>query len=177
MDRAEQIRQRLKEMASEVGPDASMLAQVKSVNEEQMTCDLYDDESGLDFFDVRLRPVLDGKKSVTMIPKIETWVLAIRIEDSDDWMIIATGEIEKLLISCDNVVINDGENGGLVNWPEAKQQLDKTNEVVNALVDAIANWPVTPNDGGAALKAYFATALGAKVVGNFNDLEDMKVKH
>jgi hypothetical protein len=92
-------------------------------------------------------------------------------------MLIAAGEFDKWLLSCDNVIINDGTNGGLVNWPAAKEQLDKTNEVVQALVDALKNWVVVPNDGGAALQAYATAQLAGKAIGDFDDLEDTKVKH
>jgi hypothetical protein len=44
---------------------------------------------------VRLRPVIDGKEGLTIYPKIDTWCLAIRIEEYEDWMAIAFGEIDK----------------------------------------------------------------------------------
>jgi len=177
MDKAEQIRQKLKKMASEAGPDVTLLAQVKSVDEASLTCDLYDDDSGLDFTDVRLQPVIDGNKSVVLIPKANTWALAVRVEDSDDWMVIACGEVDKWLLKCDQTIINDGLNGGLVNWPDAKEQLDKTNEVVSAIVSAITTWVPVPNDGGAAFKTALDAALIGKAVGMFEGLEDNKVKH
>lgn len=177
MDRQEQIRRRLKEMASEVAPLFSMLAEVKSVNAGNATVDLHDSDSGLDFFDVRLRPVLNGTKSLTIIPKQNTWALAVRLEDSEDWMVVAVGEMDQYLIDCEEVVINGGTNGGLVNWPNAKEQLDKTNEVVQAMMSAFSSWTPVPNDGGGALKTAMTSALSGKAVGVFTGLEDTKVKH
>lgn len=177
MDKQAQIRERLKEIMKGVAPEFSMLAQVKEVSEAEFTCTLYDEESTLEFFDVRLRPVLDGKECVTIMPKLDTWALAVRIEDSDEWMVVAVGEAQKIHIKCDEIVINGGTKGGLVNWPDAKTQLDKTNEVVQALVNALTNWTPIANDGGAALKTYASTQLAGKQVGNFANLEDTKVKH
>ncbi|WP_156101326.1 hypothetical protein [Flavobacterium gilvum] len=73
----------------------SNIAKVKSVDENKATC-ILEDEDGQEFFDVRLRPVLSGKKSFVLVPKVGSYVLAIRIEDDDDWMVIASDEIEKV---------------------------------------------------------------------------------
>lgn len=177
MEKSEQIRQRLKQMAMGVGPKCSLLGTVKSVNETERTCVIYDDDLDIDFEDVRLRPVLDGNDSLVLVPKINSWALAVRIEDEDEWMLIAAGEFEKVLITCENVVFNGGEKGGLVNWTEVKTELDKTNAVVNALKDALTNWVVVPGDGGAALKAFATGALAALTVGNFDNKVDDRVKH
>jgi hypothetical protein len=173
----EQIRQSLKKMASEVGPDHSLLAQVKSVDAENKLCDLYDDDSDLDFYDVRLQPVIDGKQSIVLVPKVDSWVLAVRLEGTDDWAIVWAEQLEKYIVECDNVEFNGGENGGLVNWPDAKAQLDKSNEVLGIIMNTLTTWTPIPNDGGAALKTAFSTAIAGKTLGSFEDLEDTKVKH
>jgi len=177
MTKEQQIRELLKNMAKEVGPECTLLAQVKSVDEAEQTCVLYDDDLEIDFTDVRLRPVLDGNTSLTLVPKVNTWALAVRIEGEDDWMIIAAGEFEKYLMVCDNVVFNGGEKGGLVNWPEVKAELDKTNALVNALKQSLTNWTPVPNDGGAALKIYATAQIGVLTTGDFNGKEDTRVKH
>ena len=92
----EQIRNGLQDLAKRFGPQVSNIAVVKSVNEDEGTCILID-EDGQKYVDVRLRPVLTGKQSFLQIPKIGTQVLAVRIEDDDSWMIIAHDETEKFL--------------------------------------------------------------------------------
>ena len=69
---------------------------MKSVDEENATCVLVDEDEQ-EFLDVRLRPVLTGKQSFLQIPKIGSFVLAVRIEDDDDWMVIAQDETDKFL--------------------------------------------------------------------------------
>ncbi|SNB26490.1 conserved hypothetical protein [Flavobacterium psychrophilum] len=105
----EQIRTRFEEMAKAHGPTVSNIAKVKSVNETKATC-ILEDEDGQEIQDVRLRPVLNGKKSFIQIPKVGTFVLAIRIEDDDDWMVIACDEIEKVVwfVGTTTFEINDG---------------------------------------------------------------------
>ena len=92
----EQIRNGLQELAKRFGPQVSNIATVKSVNENEATCVLID-EDGQEYVDVRLRPVLTGKQSFLQIPKVGTQVLAVRIEDDDAWMILAHDETEKFL--------------------------------------------------------------------------------
>ncbi len=92
----EQIRNRLEQMAKAHGPTVSNIAKVKSVDETNATC-ILEDEDGQEIPNVRLRPVLNGKKSFIQIPKVGTFVLAIRIEDDDDWMVIGCDEIEKIV--------------------------------------------------------------------------------
>lgn len=91
----EQIRQGLRKMAKDDGPAVSNIAKVKSVDETKATCVLVD-EDGQEIFDVRLRPVLTGNRSFILVPKVGSYVLAVRVEDDDDWMVIAADEITKL---------------------------------------------------------------------------------
>lgn len=178
MEAQEQIRQRLRQMAGEVGPDYTMLGTAKSVDEDEKTCVLHDEESGLDYHDIRLRPVLDGKESHTLFPKVGTWVLAIRIEESDDWMAIAFGEIAKWTVSCEEVIFNDGDNGGMVIWPDTKQQLDLCKQFIQAIKD-VSSTPINePGNGSpSAYQAAINAAISSINVPDFENLEDDKVKH
>lgn len=92
----ENIREQLQQMAGSVGPAVSNIAKVKSVDESKATCTL-EDEDGQEILEVRLRPVLSGKKSFLQIPKVGSFVLAIRIEDDSDWMVISCDEVEKFV--------------------------------------------------------------------------------
>lgn len=177
MEKAEIIRRLLFDMSKGVGPAPTMLARVTSVSEAEKTCVLTDDQTDLPYEDVRLRPVLDATKSITLIPKVGTWALAVRIEDEDEWMVIAVGEADKILINSPEVIFNDGAKGGLVNWPDVKAELDKTNQVLSALVQALTGWTPIAGDGGGALKTYATAQLAGKAVGNYNGKEDLTVKH
>lgn len=92
----EQLREGFAQLAKRFGPAVSNIAAVKSVNEAEATCVLVDEDEQ-EYLDVRLRPVLTGKQSFLQVPKVGSFVLAIRIEDDDDWMIIAQDETEKFL--------------------------------------------------------------------------------
>jgi hypothetical protein len=91
----EHIREAFKKMAKDHGPAVSNIAKVKSVDEQNATC-ILSDEDGQEIFDVRLRPVLNGNKSFILVPKVGSYVLAVRVEDDDDWMVVGCDEITKV---------------------------------------------------------------------------------
>ncbi|MCU7615668.1 hypothetical protein NZ698_00540 [Chryseobacterium sp. PBS4-4] len=96
MTTAEQLRRGFDSYARSMAPPVSNIARVKSVDEEEGTCILID-EDDQEFLDVRLKPVLSENKSFLQIPKVGTFVLAVRVEDDDDWMVIACDEVDKFL--------------------------------------------------------------------------------
>ena len=146
----EQIRNRLEEMAKAHGPTVSNIAKVKSVNETKATC-ILEDEDGQEIQDVRLRPVLNGKKSFIQIPKVGTFVLAIRIEDDDDWMVIACDEFTKVKIQIGELkfeletegvrITNKGENLKTV----LNEFQDKFGELCEEVSKIVVSIGVTPN--------------------------------
>jgi predicted nucleic acid-binding Zn-ribbon protein len=100
----EQIRQALKDMAKDHGPAVSNIAKVKSVDESTALCVLIDEDEQ-EILNVRLRPVLSDKKSFILVPKVGSYVLAVRVEDDDDWMIIAADEVTKVGYYIENTII------------------------------------------------------------------------
>ncbi len=108
MDVNEQIRQSFRRLAGEVGPLNSILVQVVSVDEDEKTCEVIDDD--VTYYDVRLRPVINGKESITVYPKVNTWALMLRIEDDDAWQIVSVDEADKVSIKVGTteMVLNDG---------------------------------------------------------------------
>lgn len=97
----EQIRHSFYELAGNFGPAPTNIAKVKSIDEQNGTCVLID-EDDQEFLEVRLKPVLSENKSFIQIPKVGSYVLAIRVENDDDWMVIACDEVEKFLWTVGN---------------------------------------------------------------------------
>ncbi len=127
----EQIREKLKEIAKNDGPAVSNIATVQSVDETKATCVLVD-EDGQEIFDVRLRPVLTGKKSFILVPKLKSLVLAVRIEDDDDWMVIAADEIEKIGYYIGNTIVEIDATGFLF-----QKENETLKKIMVDLIDAI----------------------------------------
>ncbi len=114
MDKKEQIRRGLKELLGNKAGSGSttVLATVDAVNEDEFTCDI--DDAGIKIYDVRLRPVLNEKEGITIFPKPGTWVLAVRIEDSQEWMVVAVDEVDKYRIVAGDMLFEMKEGKYLV---------------------------------------------------------------
>lgn len=97
MTKAEQIRERIKALAGDVGPLQTLICKVVSVNEDELTCIV--DEDGVEIPDVRLQCVLNGKEGTTIIPKAGCFCLIVRLEDDAEWMLLAADEIDKYRIT------------------------------------------------------------------------------
>jgi hypothetical protein len=134
------IRERLGDLVSSSGPAVSNIAKIKSVNENQATCVL-EDEDGQEIPEVRLRPVLTGKKSFLQIPKIGSLVLVVRIEDDDDWMIIACDEVDKFLWVTDTTKVE------LTDKVHISANNKNMAELIDKLFEAILKMRFTTNAG------------------------------
>lgn len=102
MSRTQQIRDGFKVLAGNHGPLQTVLATVVSVDEDALTCVV--DNDGTEIYDVQLRPVINGNKSFTLIPKVDSYVLLTRIEEDENWCVIQFDEIEKYSITADDAV-------------------------------------------------------------------------
>lgn len=139
----EQIRDGLKEMAKAHGPTVSNIAKVKSVNESAATCEL-EDEDGQLIFDVRLRPVLNGKKSFIQIPKVGSFVLAVRIEDDEDWMVIGCDEVTKVVWYVGTTIVEFSDKVHIESHGENMANLmDDLFVAINNMVFTTPNGPTT----------------------------------
>ena len=136
----EDIRQKLGDLAGSSGPAVSNIAKVKSVDENGAVCVL-EDEDGQEIPEVRLRPVLTGKKSFLQIPKIGSLVLAVRIEDDDDWMIIDCDEVDKFLWVTDTTKIE------LTDKVHISANNKNMAELIDKLFEAILKMRFTTNAG------------------------------
>jgi hypothetical protein len=157
MDKKEEIRKKLKGMATANG-STTMLAKVKSVDDAEFTCVLEDDDNAeLTYEDVRLRPVLDGAESFTLFPKVGTWVLAIRIEEDNDWMIIAAGEVDKVRMKCGTSEL-EIKNGFLI-----KKGSETMKKIMDDLFTAIQALTVNTNVGPSSVPINSGTFAAIKV--------------
>lgn len=129
----EHVREGLRRMAAENGPPVSNIALVKSVDLQNATCVL-EDEDGLEIFDVRLRPVINGSESILIVPKINTYVLAMRIEDQDEWFVVGYDEITLFSLKAKNSVLEISESGFLL-----KKENETLKKIMVDLVKAIKN--------------------------------------
>lgn len=151
MDRKEQIRQGLQKLASQLGPLQTLLAQVVSVDEDEMTCVLKDDD-GFEIYDVRLKPVLTADESVVLIPEVDSWVLATRIEDDDEWLVMAAEKISKYRMTVGSCVMEVDETG--FSFQKGEKSLKG---ILSDLLTGIQALTVPTNTGPSGIPINLAT--------------------
>lgn len=146
MDKDQQIRDGIKNLAKSALSSSivTMLGQVVSVDEAEMTCVVKDYE-GNEIEDIRLRPVINGKESMTLFPKVDGWALIIKIEEEDDWMLIGADEIDKIRIKVGTSEF-EIQNGFLIK--RADETLKK---IFDDLFTAIEQLTVNTNVGPSSV--------------------------
>lgn len=160
-------------------------ATVKSVDEAKHTCTVELDDIELE--DVRLNAVNDDNdKTSFIIPKVNSWVLIAYIQGNEaDAFVSAFSEIEKIIIqtsgieiTADSIVINNGDNNGLVKVAELTQKLNTLENDLNTIKQVFSSWVPVANDGGAALKSASASWSGSQLQQTKQaDIENDKIKH
>ena len=152
-------------MEEKIGGSDSMLCTVTAVSGSTCTAVTLDTE--IELFGVRLQAA--ASNGILLKPKIDSIVVVTPITDFEFVVVMFS--------AIDEITLLDGSFGGLTKTQELKTQLDKTNEVVQAIVDTLQQWTPVANDGGAALKAFFPTKLLTKVVGDYSDIENSLIQH
>jgi hypothetical protein len=78
-----------------------------------------------------------------------------------------------------DIVINNGQNGGLININTLIAELNKNNAILNAILSVLGGAPIPEAGLGApsALQVALNGVTAALQVGSFSNMEDDKVTH
>lgn len=152
---------------------------VTAVNDDN-TCDvkMYNDDNYI-IPNISLRSVADGDNiGVIVVPAIDSHVVFAAIEGQSDYVVLKTSKIDKVIVNAPDVIINQGENGGLVKVAALTSRLNALEQDLNTLKQVFATWSVALNDGGGALK-FKASDWYSKLIelSDTNDLQNTTVKH
>jgi hypothetical protein len=129
----QQIKEQLGDFASKYGPKAIVPAIVLAVNTDDTIKVAFSDDSEID--DVRLKSVVKDGNKVLLIPAVASTVMVARIENSDEFIVIAVDEVSKLVTVIDTVrqeIDSDGfvfKKGNNTLW-DAMKLLFEALEVV-----------------------------------------------
>lgn len=148
-------------------------ATVKSVDTGKLTCvvELFDETV---INDVRLKAAIDDvTDALVQIPAVASTVLVALIGNNISVRFIIAFSI------VDEVRFYNGENGGLPIWPDTKAQLDKVKDLLTQIVNVLNGSPIAEPGSGApsALQTALKAAISGKPLPDFENLEDIKVKH
>ena len=168
MATTDELRQALQQKYGE--KPVTVLGSVSAIDETTKTCDLDDD--GFMMYGIRLQCVTDAASGILKVPKIGAQALAVKIEDGDGFLLLDCAEYEK-------IIINGGNNGGLINIESLVNKINAIEKDINALKNVFkTTWVVAPQDGGAALKTAAATWAGQTIAQTQTaDIEDTTVTH
>jgi hypothetical protein len=131
MDRTTQdIKDQLSRIAAEFGPAALIPATVTLINtDDTISVKL---ATGLELDDVRLKSVVKGGAKIIIVPKVESVVQIGRIENSEEFVVLAVEEITEINIEINNVKYVVDETGFLI-----QKETDTLREVVQLIIEAV----------------------------------------
>jgi hypothetical protein len=109
----------------------------------------------------------DKDKGFFAVPKVGSDVL-IGFIDNEPYV--------KMYSELDLVVLKENLYSSL-KGNETREQLYKLDNQLQAVITSLKNWTPVPNDGGAALKTYFAAQIAYNERADFNDVINENVKH
>lgn len=163
-----------------------MPAVVKSVEESSCTVNLLSNDMELDKVQYTASEL--NENGFRLIPKVGcNCIIALIGSGMNSIYLLTSDELDRVELKCatstiaidsEGIIMNDGDNGGLVISSTIAEELNGIKTDINNLKTVLAAWVPTPNDGGAALKAalavYFADILSPTM---HLDLENPDIKH
>lgn len=179
------------------GSNATVLGKVLEINKTARTCSIDDD--GLEIPGVRLQCITGGNKGIVVYPKEGSQALAVRVEGSDELMLVDCSDIENVRIDIggssidvsDKIYVEVGESkieikSGEIIFNEGKIGMTKTNELTKKINDleqrcndiVLALQGVTialAPSGTFPLAPYFTMAPLTTTLQS--DLENTSIKH
>lgn len=154
----------------------SIRGKVTVVNEDSRTCDVEPLDGGAEIFDARLQGATGGSSGIVVIPKLNSEVIVSFLSE-DLGFIALTTEVDKILIDTPEITINGGSNKGLIIVDLLAAEIAKLNANFELIKTTWTSAVPVPNDGGAAIKTAFTSALAAIQAADLSKVTNEKIKH
>jgi hypothetical protein len=142
-------------------------------------------------YDVKLKSVVDSAdKHLIQVPKVGSYVFCVSLGNSDEkYMAVLFNEVEKVIYQGENIslviddqegtiVINDGENGGLIKIEELVSKINALESKVNELLQTLQAVviPLAPS-GTYPFATDFGDITPIQPETQVSDIENDKIKH
>lgn len=179
MDKSKEIKEAIKSIVGVPGM-MFVMGKVESVGDETCSVKIAD---RIVINDVRLNASADGNADNILIkPKVGSMVLMADLSGGElrSLVVISFSALESMTVKFEGeVVINGGENEGLVKVVELAEKLNAIEKDINTLKDVFkTKWTPLVYDGGAALKTAASGWFGeALAITSKEDIENPKIKH
>ncbi|MCO5229595.1 MAG: hypothetical protein M9958_00425 [Chitinophagales bacterium] len=173
---------KIKEGIKELGGGAQyeiLEGKVKAIDIQNLTVDI-EIQAGVVIFDVRLRAVISDNTGIYVIPAKDSICTIAKIEMGQDYILIASSQIDKFIIRIQEVTLevtkdgfafNDGQLKGLVKITELVQQLNTLENKVNQIV-AWTGTHLHSGSGAGTAPPVVGTLTNTTIA----DLENPKIK-
>ena len=148
-----------------------IMCTVVSVDGTTCVCQPVDDGQA-EIPDVRL-VASENESNFLITPTVDSIVGVLAFSDLEtcEYTVVMFSEI-------DSIKIRGDQFGGLVKIEDLVEKLNTIESDLNTLKQAFTSWVVSPNDGGAALKATTATWAGQTITETtVGDIENENVTH
>jgi len=166
---ANNIQDLIKELANNKDSEIySELCTVKNINDND-TIDATPVNGKADILGVKLIAEADAT-NMKIIPVLDSICIVTFLDSSNAYA--------SMFSKIESITIRGDQYGGLVKWPELKDQLDILTDRVDAIYSAIENAVPVADYSGAGLQASIVVGLSSQVQKeSFLDLENGNVKH
>ena len=178
MDRSKEIKEVIKSIAGVPGM-MFVMGKVESVGDETCSVKIAD---RIVINDVRLNASADGNADNILIkPKVGSMVLMADLSGGElrSLVVISFSALDSMTMKFDGeVVINGGENEGLVKVKELTDKLNAIENDINNLKSIFSSWVPVVYDGGASLRTAAASwAAQTLATTSQKDIENPEIKH
>lgn len=148
------------------------LATVTDVSEQEAVCSVKRVFDDMEITDVKLNAAITNNEGIVIRPEKDSYVLVTSI-DGMNWFVSQWSKIEKISIDCtDKIVINGGDNAGIIKINELTQKLNELVEKFNTHTHPVET------SGTAAAQTGIANPTTTRAFAfNKSDYEDTKITH
>lgn len=171
------IREAIQKIVEEQGEIYSLVCNVTAVDEDKRTIDAQPINGAAEIFDIKLQAAESGGTGLVLIPEEESEVIVTFLSKDTAFVSLCTSA-SKILVNCDEIVFNDGDNGGLVLAGALADKLAAVETMANDLHTALLGIvvPLAPS-GAYPFAPSFASILPIQPTTQQSDLENDKIKH
>lgn len=144
------IADNIRRLVGPVGYDSVLCKVVKVTGN---TCTVTTLLNDVEIDNVRLCADINKPPGVLLTPAKDSIVVVTMLDKMNSYI--------SLFSQVDSIVLNGGEQGGLVKVKELTKQLDKLTKRVDGIMHALKNSTPVAQDGGVAYKTGIVTALSS----------------
>lgn len=173
---------------------------VSAINKDEHSVTVEIDE-GLALEDIRLRAASDGDNTGVIVwPKLGSYVVFAQVRGEADYVLLKTTAVEEIVIEIESsltadiptitiksesikadaneIILNGGENMGMVKVKELTQKLNALEKDLNTIKAAFTAWLPAVGDMAEGLRGAAAAWAGSIIRPTAQaDIENDKVQH